>query len=211
VTSHEGLRRVVLATRNQHKLVELRRILDDTGLVVELVGVDAFGSVPDVPETGETFGENALLKAQAVAKATDCIAVADDSGLCVDILGGMPGIFSARWSGKHGDDEANLSLVLAQLTDVPDDRRGAQFVCAAAVASPEGEHRVVDGRLEGRLIRDPRGTNGFGYDPIFVPSGDTRTTAEMSASEKDSISHRGRAFRSLAPLIPELLAGGQSR
>jgi XTP/dITP diphosphohydrolase len=161
--------------------------------------------VADVAETGTTFAENALLKARAVAAATGVAAVADDSGLCVDALGGMPGVLSARWAGRHGDDKANLDLVLAQLSDVPDERRTAHFVCAAALALPSGGSRVAEGRLDGVLVRAPRGTNGFGYDPIFVPHGDRRTTAEMSPAEKDAISHRGRAFRALAPAIAELL------
>lgn len=199
-------RRLVLATRNAHKVDELRRILADAGLVVELAGVDAFPDVPDVAETGTTFVENALLKAHAVAAATGLPAVADDSGLCVDVLGGMPGVFSARWAGGHGDDRANLELVLAQLSDVPDDRRAAHFACAAALALPDGAEHVVEGRLSGTLIRQPRGSSGFGYDPIFVPEGDTRTTAEMPPSDKDAISHRGRAFRALAPVVAGLLS-----
>lgn len=198
-------RRLVLATRNAHKVDELRRILVDARLDVDLVGVDAFPDVPEVPETGTTFAENALLKAHAVAAATGLPSVADDSGLCVDVLGGMPGVFSARWSGGHGDDRANLELVLAQLEDVPDDRRSAHFACAAALALPDGIERVVEGRLSGALVRAPRGTNGFGYDPVFVPEGHTRTTAEMTPPEKDAISHRGRAFRSLAPVVAALL------
>jgi XTP/dITP diphosphohydrolase len=198
-------RRLVLATRNAHKVDELRRILADAGLDVELVGVDAFPAVPDVAETGTTFAENALLKAHAVAAATGLPSVADDSGLCVDVLGGMPGVFSARWSGAHGDDRANLALVLAQIEDVPDDRRSAHFACAAALALPDGVERVVEGRLSGALARAPRGTNGFGYDPVFVPEGHTRTTAEMTPSEKDAISHRGRAFRALARVVATLL------
>ncbi len=190
--------RWVLASRNRHKVAELHRILTETGLDVELVGVDEFPGVPDVPETGSTFAANALLKAHAVALATSLPAVADDSGLCVDALNGMPGIFSARWAGRHGDDDANLSLVLGQLSDVPEERRGAQFVCAAAMARPDGSEVVVEGRLSGRLIWGRQGSRGFGYDPIFVPDGESRTTAEMSAEEKDAISHRGRAFRALA-------------
>jgi XTP/dITP diphosphohydrolase len=190
--------RLVLATRNVHKVAELRRILADTGLEVHLMGVDAFPGLADVAETGSTFAENALLKAHSVAAATGLPAVADDSGLCVDVLGGMPGVFSARWAGRHGDDRANLELVLAQLHDVPDDRRMAHFACAAALALPHGGEHVVEGRLSGVLIRTPRGANGFGYDPVFVPEGDSRTTAEMSPAEKDAISHRGRAFRALA-------------
>jgi XTP/dITP diphosphohydrolase len=200
--------RVVLATRNAHKVVELRRILTDVETAgFEVVGTDAFPGLADVAETGTTFAENALLKAHAVAAATGLPAVADDSGLCVDVLGGAPGVFSARWAGRHGDDLANLQLLLAQLADVPDDRRGAHFACAAAVALPDGAERVVEGRLQGRVVRFPRGGNGFGYDPVFVPDGETRTTAELSPAEKDAISHRGRAFRALAPVVRELLGG----
>jgi XTP/dITP diphosphohydrolase len=198
-------RRLVLGTRNQNKIDELRTILADARLDVELVSVDAFDDVPDVPETGLTFADNALLKARAVAKATGLPAVADDSGLCVDALGGQPGVFSARWAGGHGDDQANLDLVLAQLADVPDDQRGAHFACAAALVLPGGEERVVEGRLDGTLTREPRGRNGFGYDPIFQPVGATRTTAEMSPAEKNAISHRGQAFRALAQLVGELV------
>jgi XTP/dITP diphosphohydrolase len=213
---------LVLATRNRHKVRELRRILaeamaggDGPGGAgtggVELVGLEAFSEVPEVRETGATFAENALLKAGAVAAATGLPAVADDSGLCVDALGGMPGVLSARWAGRQGEDRANLELVLAQLADVPDERRGAHFACAAAlVLPPRGDvHRVVTGRLDGVLTCAPRGTNGFGYDPIFVPHGDRRTLAEMSPAEKDAISHRGRAFRALVPAIAELLAASR--
>jgi len=189
--------RLVLATRNAHKLAELRRILDEAGLEVELVGVDAFPGVADVAETGTTFAENALLKAHATAQATGLPAVADDSGLCVDVLGGMPGVFSARWSGQHGADRANLELVLAQIADLPDERRSAYFACAAAIAFPDGTERVVEGFLRGTLLRSPRGAGGFGYDPIFQPDGGTRTTAELEPAEKDAISHRGQAFRAL--------------
>jgi XTP/dITP diphosphohydrolase len=195
---------VVLATHNQHKVDEVRRIL------APLVDVDllpAPGDV-DVAETGATFAANALLKARVVAETTGHPAVADDSGLEVGALGGMPGVLSARWSGAHGDDRANLELVLAQLTDVPDERRDAAFVCAAALVTPDGAggfvERVVEGRLEGTVLRKPRGSNGFGYDPIFVPAGETKTTAEMSAADKDAISHRGRAFRALAPYLAQV-------
>lgn len=203
--------RVVLATRNAHKVAELRRILAEAGLDVELVGTDAFPDLPEVPETGTTFAANALLKARAAAAGTGLPAVADDSGLCVDALNGMPGILSARWAGRHGDDVANLELVLDQLSDVPDDRRGAHFLCAAAAVLPPesvggaGEERVVEGTVEGSLIRVPRGDNGFGYDPIFVPYGHDRTTAEMEPAEKDAISHRGAAFRALVPVLRDLL------
>ena len=201
--------RVVLATRNVHKVEEFARILAAAELAVELVPVTAFLDIPDVAETGETFEANALLKASTIAAATGLPAVADDSGLCVDALSGMPGIFSARWAGGHGDDAANLALVLGQLRDVPDDRRGAKFVCAAALALPpddndEQHSDFVIGELIGTLTREPRGTNGFGYDPIFVPTGRTSTTAEMASADKDAISHRGNALRALAPILRAL-------
>jgi len=194
---------LVLATRNEGKLRELARIL---GADVKLVGLDAFPGAPDVPETGATFEANALLKARAIAAYTGLPAVADDSGLCVDALNGMPGVLSARWAGQHGThrhgaDQANLNLVLAQVADVPDGRLGARFVCAAALADPAGGETVVTGEVAGRLVRVPRGTGGFGYDPIFVPAGFDVTTAEMTPEAKDAISHRGRAFRALAPYI----------
>lgn len=198
--------RIVLATQNAHKLVEMRRILDEAGLDIELVGTEQFPDLTDVAETGSTFAANALLKARSVCAATGLPAIADDSGLGVDALNGMPGIFSARWSGAHGNDLANLNLLLGQLTDVPDARRGAAFHCAAAVVLPDGTERVVEGAIDGTLIREPRGTNGFGYDPIFIPVGETRTTGEMSAEDKDSISHRGRAMRALVPVLREILA-----
>jgi len=202
--------RLVLATNNPHKLVELNRILADAGVEVALSGLADFPAAPTVAETGATFAENALLKAVAIAEHTGLSAVADDSGLCVDALNGMPGVLSARWSGRHGDDDANLRLVLAQLADVPDDRRGARFVCAAALVVPHGlekaglEH-VSEGTVAGRLIREPRGKNGFGYDPIFVPDGSAVTTAEMDPADKDKISHRGRALRALASIIARSL------
>jgi XTP/dITP diphosphohydrolase len=201
--------RLVLATRNAGKVAELRRILDGMnapdGGPIELVGMDAFPEVADVIETGVTFAENALLKAHAAAQATGLPAIADDSGLAVEVLGGSPGVFSARWSGRHGDDRANLELLLAQLGDVPDPHRRAHFACAAAFAGPDGKEHVLHGRLGGVLSRAPRGTNGFGYDPILVPDGDTRTCAELTAPEKDAISHRGQAFRALAAELPVLL------
>ena len=194
--------KIVLATRNPGKIAELRRILEG----FEIVGLEEFPAIGEVAETGVTFEENALLKAHAVAQQAGLPAVADDSGLCVDVLGGMPGVFSARWAGRHGDDRANLELLLAQVSDVPADKLTAHFACVAALALPSGESRVVEGALPGRLIDTPRGTNGFGYDPILVPDGQTRTTAELSPQEKDAISHRGRAFRALAPIVRELLA-----
>lgn len=201
--------RLVLATRNASKVTELRQILDGVsapdGGPIELVGMDAYPDLADVVESGVTFAENALLKAHAVAQATGLPSIADDSGLAVDVLGGSPGVFSARWAGRHGDDRANLELLLAQLGDVPDQHRQAHFACAAAFARPDGKERVLFGRLPGTLIRAPRGTNGFGYDPILVPDGDTRTCAELTAAEKNAISHRGRAFRALAAELPSLL------
>lgn len=197
---------VVLATRNHHKIEELRRILATANLDVELVGTDHFPELPEVAETGSSFAANALLKARDVAMRTGHVAIADDSGLCVDALNGMPGIFSARWAGQHGDDQANLRLLLAQMADVPDGRRGGAFHCAAAVVTPTGDERVVEGVLEGSIIREPRGSNGFGYDPIFTPRGYVLTTAELTAHEKDAISHRGHAFRALAPVLMDLLA-----
>jgi XTP/dITP diphosphohydrolase len=197
---------LVLASRNEGKLVELRRIL---GPEYDLVALP--DTAPDVAETGETFEANALLKARAAVAETHLPAVADDSGLAVDALNGMPGVLSARWSGLPADDStrdaANLQLVLAQLREIPEERRGAAFVCAAAVAFPEGRSLVVRGEIHGSLLYEPRGTGGFGYDPIFVPEGDTRTTAELDPVDKDAISHRGRAFRALAAQLPALLAG----
>ncbi|MGW2251486.1 RdgB/HAM1 family non-canonical purine NTP pyrophosphatase [Kitasatospora sp. NPDC001660] len=197
--------RLILATRNHNKVAELRAILGEAGLDVELVGADAYPEIPDVPETGVTFAENALLKAHALARATGLPAVADDSGLCVDVLGGAPGIFSARWAGKHGDDRANLELLLAQLSDIDTPHRGAHFSCAAALALPDGTERVVEGRLLGTLRTAPAGDGGFGYDPILQPLGETRTCAELTPAEKNAISHRGHAFRALAPVVKELL------
>jgi XTP/dITP diphosphohydrolase len=210
------VKQVVLATRNAHKVTELSRILAATGVEVSLVGLDKFPGMPEVAETELTFADNALLKARAVAAFTGLPAVADDSGLCVDALHGMPGIFSARWSGSHGDDRANLELLLGQLADVSE--RGAQFVCAAVLVLPGtgdgGQAAGAGGRrewtttgvLSGTLTREPRGSGGFGYDPIFVANGNSVTDAELTPEEKDAISHRGRALRALAPVIADQLA-----
>ncbi|HEX6968245.1 MAG TPA: RdgB/HAM1 family non-canonical purine NTP pyrophosphatase [Micromonosporaceae bacterium] len=197
--------KLLLATRNVKKLAELRRILAETlpAGAVELVGLDDVPAYPEAPETGLTFAENALLKAREGARNTGLPTVADDSGLAVDALGGMPGVFSARWSGRHGDDLANLELVLAQICDVPDDQRGAAFVCAAALVLPDGREHVVEGQQRGRVLRAPRGTGGFGYDPIFLGDGQLRTNAELTPTEKDAVSHRGQAFRALAKIISE--------
>jgi XTP/dITP diphosphohydrolase len=195
----------VLATRNVKKLAELERLLRSEGVDVEILGTDAFADLPDIAETESTFAGNALLKARAVAAHTGLAAIADDSGLCVDALNGMPGVLSARWAGGHGDDDANLDLVLAQLADVPDERRGAHFACAAALVAPDGSEHVVEGTVEGVLLRERRGSGGFGYDPIFLPDGFTVTTAEMTAEQKDAISHRGRAMRALVPHLVALI------
>jgi XTP/dITP diphosphohydrolase len=189
--------KILLATRNAKKLDELRRILSSDALV----GLDDVPPYEEVPESGLTFTENALIKAREGALRTGLPTVADDSGLAVDALNGMPGVFSARWSGRHGDDAANLDLVLAQLSDVPDALRGAGFVCVAALVLPGGREWTVDGEMRGRLVRAPRGTGGFGYDPIFVADGETRTNSELAPAEKDAISHRGKAFRGLAAII----------
>ena len=196
----DAVRRVVLATRNAGKIAELGRILADVGGGVEIVGLESFPDAPDVPETGRTFADNALLKARAIAAYTGLPAVSDDSGLAADALHGMPGVLSARWAGGHGDDVANLELLLGQLADTGE--RGAAFVCVAALALPDGGGEwTATGVLAGTLTRAPRGGNGFGYDPIFVPEGLSVTTAELAPSEKDAISHRGRAFRAIAPVI----------
>jgi XTP/dITP diphosphohydrolase len=194
--------RVLLATRNAKKLGELRRILEAEDVSgVEVVGLADVEEFDEAPETGATFEENALAKARDAAAATGLPSVADDSGIAVDALNGMPGVLSARWAGRHGDDQANLELVLAQTSDTPDERRGAAFVCAAALVVPGGEETVVRGEWRGTLTRKPRGTNGFGYDPIFVPEGGTRTSAELEPAEKDAVSHRGRALRGLLPRL----------
>lgn len=197
--------RLVLATANQHKLIELTRILAAGHVDVTLASLAEFPGAPEVAETGATFAANALLKARAIAQFTGLPAVADDSGLCADALNGMPGVLSARWSGRHGDDTGNLCLLLAQLADVPDERRGAQFVCAAALVLPGGREHVSEGVVRGSLIREARGQNGFGYDPIFVPESASVTTAEMDSAAKDRISHRGKALRGLAPVIAAFL------
>jgi XTP/dITP diphosphohydrolase len=197
--------KVVLATRNPHKITELRTILAATGVRIDLVGVNEFPDLPDVAETGVTFAENALLKAVETAQRTGLPSIADDSGLCVDVLGGAPGIFSARWAGKHGDDAANLDLLLAQLSDIADVHRHAHFTCAAALALPDGTEVVREGRIDGTLLHARRGDNGFGYDPIFLPDGHDRTTAELSPAEKNAISHRTRAFQALARDLATLL------
>ena len=196
--------RLLVASRNAKKLAELRRVLDAAGLsgltLLSLTDVPAF---EEAPETGATFEENALAKARDAYAATGIPAVADDSGLAVDALNGMPGVLSARWSGAHGDDVANLELLLGQLRDVPDERRGAAFVSACALVSGAGE-TVVRGEWTGAIAREPRGDGGFGYDPIFVPHGSVLAAAELTPAEKDAASHRGRALALLVPALRTL-------
>jgi len=200
--------RVVLATHNKHKLEEFGAIIAQRMPQVELVEYDG----PEPVEDGVTFAENALIKARVAAEHTGLIALADDSGICVDVLGGSPGVFSARWSGRHGDDAGNLALLLAQVADVPDRHRGAHYTCAIALVRPAEDGRVADertveGEWDGALAREPRGTNGFGYDPAFVPDGSTHTAAELDSDVKNADSHRARAFRAMVPVLHELLAG----
>jgi len=210
--------RLLLATRNQKKLAELRRILaaSPSLIDVDLVGLDDVPAYPEAPEIGLTFAENALLKAREGVKYTGLPTVADDSGLSVDALSGMPGVLSARWSGRfgyavpQGKDRANLDLVLDQVADVPDAKLGAAFVCAAALVLPgdtasDSREHLVSGTMRGRLLRAPRGDGGFGYDPIFLAEGQTRSNAELTPEEKDAISHRGQAFRALAAVIAKVL------
>lgn len=175
-----------------------------------LLSLDDVPAFDEAPETGATFEENALAKARDAYVATGLASVADDSGLEVDALNGMPGVLSARWSGRHGDDSGNTSLLLAQMGDVPDERRGAAFVSAVALVYETGDVRketVVRGEWPGSIVREPRGDGGFGYDPVFLPSGSTRTAAELSPSEKDGVSHRGRALAALLPALRELATG----
>ncbi|MBF6295142.1 RdgB/HAM1 family non-canonical purine NTP pyrophosphatase [Nocardia farcinica] len=197
--------RVLVASRNAKKLAELRRILDDAGVAgVQIVGLDDVPSYDEAPETGATFEENALAKARDGAAATGLPCVADDSGLAVDALNGMPGVLSARWSGTHGDDAANNALLLAQLRDVPDERRGARFVSACALVVPGGTETVVRGEWPGTIGRKPVGEGGFGYDPLFVPDGGDVTAAQLTPAAKDAASHRGRALRHLLPALAAL-------
>ena len=197
--------RLLLATRNAGKLAELQRLLATAVPGVQVIGLRDVPEYPEAPETGATFEENALLKAREAVRYTGLPAVADDSGLTVDALNGMPGVLSARWCGTHGDDDANTALLLGQVADVPDERRGAAFVCAAALVTPDGTERVLERQWRGRLVREKRGTNGFGYDPVFVPQGMEVTSAELAPEEKDARSHRGQAFAALVPVIAAAL------
>jgi XTP/dITP diphosphohydrolase len=198
--------RVLLASRNPKKLAELRRILDPLVPGVEVVGLDEVPEYDEPRETEPTFEGNALIKARAALAATGLPSLADDSGLCVDALNGMPGVLSARWSGPPKSDERNNALLLAQLADVPDERRGAHFACAVAFCRPDGED-VVIGEMRGRVVHEPRGTGGFGYDVLFVADGYDKTTAEIDQGLKDELSHRGKALRSVAPVVAKSLAG----
>lgn len=206
-----GRPQVFLATRNGKKLAEMRRILAEHVADVEVLGLDDVAPYDEPPETEPTFAGNALIKARAAVAATGLPSLADDSGICVEALNQMPGVLSARWAGRDKDDRANNELLLAQLTDVPDERRGAHFECAVAFVHPDGsaglvEH-VVHGVMSGRVIREMRGTGGFGYDVLFVAAGHDRTAAELPPEEKDQISHRGQALRGIAPQIAVVLRG----
>lgn len=203
--------KLLVASNNAKKLGELQRILDQAGIKdVELLALADVPSYPEPVEDGRTFTENALIKARAGASNTGLITLADDSGLEVDALNGMPGVLSARWAGKHGNDQANNDLLLAQIADIPEERRGAAFVSVCAIVTPDGREFVQEGRWHGTLLREPVGTNGFGYDPLFVPmeesliEGRDRSSAQLTAQEKDALSHRGKALRALVPAIAEL-------
>lgn len=200
--------KLVIATRNQGKITEFRRILEALSEgAIELIGIDQFPDLVDVEETGTTFQENALLKARYTATMTGLPAISDDSGLCVDALDGAPGIFSARWAGMHGNDKANLEKVLVELNGVPDGKRGAHFICVAALVMPDGREEVAEGLFHGAILHAAIGDHGFGYDPIFAPLGMSISSAQMRAAEKDAVSHRGKSLRSIAPHVIEMLGG----
>jgi XTP/dITP diphosphohydrolase len=199
----------LVASRNPKKLAELRRVLDGAGVALTLLSLDDVAPFDEAPETGATFEENAVAKARDAFRTTGLASVADDSGLEVDALNGMPGVLSARWSGQHGEDSANTALLLGQLEDVPDSRRGAAFVSACALVSDCGEV-VVRGVWPGSIVREPRGDGGFGYDPVFLPAGSDRTAAELTPEEKDAVSHRGRALAALLPALRGLATGRTS-
>lgn len=201
-----GIPRLVLATRNPGKIIEFRRILDELHSgAIDLVGLEHYPELEDVEETGETFLENALLKARITCTQTGLPAIADDSGLCIDALDGGPGIFSARWSGEHGNDLANIEKVLAQLKSVPQEGRGAHFTCVTAFVMPDGTETTAEGILSGRILNQPIGMYGFGYDPIFLPDGSDLSLGQLEAPIKDAISHRGQSLRLIAPRVAEML------
>ena len=192
--------KLVLATKNAGKVVEFRRILAEFGATnLEVVGLDTFPEIGEIEETGKTFEENSLLKARTVCKLTGFAALADDSGICVDALNGAPGLYSARYSGMG--DEANNEKLLLELRDVPEEQRGAYFICVAAYVRPDGFEKVEEGRFYGKIMHQIKGSGGFGYDPLFQPDGLNCSSAELSAEEKDAISHRGKAMRAIAPYI----------
>lgn len=192
--------KLVLATKNPGKVIEFRRILSDLGAInLEVVGLDAFPEIGEIEETGTTFEENSLLKARTICNLTGLPAIADDSGLCIDALDGGPGLYSARYSGKG--DAANNEKILAEMANVPDESRGAYFICVAAYVRPDGFEKVTEGRFYGKILHQLKGSAGFGYDPLFQPLGLNCSSAELSAEEKDAISHRGKAMRAIAPYI----------
>ena len=204
------MRKLVLATQNNGKIKEFERLLAEFVSDVQVLGLRDFPDMPDIAETGESFIENSLLKARGICEFTQLPTLADDSGLCIDYLNGDPGIYSARWSGVHGDGAANISKVLLQLGGVPQSERSAQFVCEVALVFPvghlhQGRELIESGKLSGFITLSPRGTAGFGYDPIFQPIGSELTLGEFAHGEKDKISHRGIAMRAIAPRILELL------
>jgi len=192
--------KLILATKNSGKVVEFRRLLEELGATnLEVVGLDSFPEIGDIEETGKTFEENSLLKARTISKLTGLSALADDSGICVDALNGAPGLYSARYSGNG--DAANNQKLLEALKDVPDEKRTAYFICVAAFVRPDGFERVEEGRFYGKILHEVVGSGGFGYDPLFQPDGLNCSSAELSAEEKDAISHRGKAMRAIAPYI----------
>ena len=192
--------KLVLATKNSGKVIEFERILLELGAKnLEVIGLDKFSEIGDIEETGATFEENALLKARTICKLTSLPALADDSGICVDALGGAPGLYSARYSGKG--DAANNQKLLHELRDVPDEKRGAYFICVAAFVRPDGFEKTMEGRFYGSILHQPIGDGGFGYDPLFKPKGMELSSAQLSAAQKDAISHRGIAMRAIAPYI----------
>lgn len=195
---------IVLATRNRHKLQEVRDMLQ--GIPVEILSCDAFAGCPEVEEDGATFADNALKKARAIARHTGHITIADDSGLEVDALGGMPGIYSARFAGEPADDRRNNEKLLLDLARVPDEKRGAQFTCVIAIVDSRGREKVVEGACRGVIIRHLKGMQGFGYDPLFLDTASGLTFAEMPAGHKNGISHRSRAICELKKILPEFIA-----
>ena len=210
---------ILLASNNAKKLAELQRIVADNEALagrgdIEVIGTADAPAYDEPVEDGRTFSDNALIKARAGARNTGLVTIADDSGLAVDELAGMPGVLSARWCGEHGNDAANNELLLAQLADVPDERRSCAFVSVCALVTPDGQEHVVEGRWEGQLLRSPRGESGFGYDPLFVPDTEieragsiaqARSSAQLSPDEKNAASHRGKALAQLVPVLVDLL------